>query len=165
MGDINNLPSVPWKESEAKQQLKNDIMCHIVTKDSDPYTVWNSNPLYRQYKKTNFRSNLKNLIIAVDKKEKRAIMDDHAVSCERMLHPRPELTTRGYPFWDTSPASMFLKEDIRHDVHKTMSIEEFWNWREAYKEFPLGIFRKHIQQESSSRLQKTYWLKKKEKKK
>jgi hypothetical protein len=107
---------------------------------------------------------MKNLIKSLDKKEKRAEDDDDAFLYERIIHPRQPVTVKGYPFWDTAPASTFLKDDIKHDVHLTMSFDEFWQWREAYQQFPRAIFKKHIHQEVSCRRQKTYWLKKKEKK-
>jgi hypothetical protein len=53
---------------------------------------------------------------------------------------------------------------MKHDLHKSMSLDEFWGWREEYQQFPRDVFRKHIQQEGSNNLQKTYWLKKKAKK-
>jgi hypothetical protein len=107
---------------------------------------------------------MKNLILSLDKKEKRALSDNDAVLRERTAHPRPPITVKGYPFWDTSLASTFLKEDMKHDLHKSMSLDEFWGWREEYQQFPRDVFRKHIQQEGSNNLQKTYWLKKKAKK-
>jgi hypothetical protein len=78
--------------------------------------------------------------------------------------PRPQVTSRGYPFWDTSLASTYLKLDIDNELHITMSKEDFHRSRAEYLVFPKEIFRKHILQEVNARLQTSYWLKKKEKK-
>jgi hypothetical protein len=159
------VPGIPWKESEAKQHLRDAILAGDVTSDSIWHEVYDSNPLYQQYPRKNFRINLKNLIKALDKLETRAENDDLAFLYERIIHPRPPVTVKGYPFWDTSPASTFLRDDIKHDVHLTMSTDEFWQWREAYQQFPREIFKKHIFQEINSRSGKTFWLKQKDKKK
>lgn len=164
MEDEATWPLIPWKESDAKQQLMLEILCGDVTIDSIWSEVYDSNPLYQEYPRKNFRGNMKNLINSLAKKEKRAEDDDEAYVYERIIHPRPPVTVKGYPFWDTAPASKFLKEDIKHDVHLTMSFDEFWLWREDYQQFPLAIFKKHIHQEVNSRRGKSYWLKKKQQK-
>jgi hypothetical protein len=82
-----------------------------------------------------------------------------------MLHPRSQMTYRGYPHWDTSEARQLLKVDIDDGAQNTMSVDDFWRSREAYQMFPKDVFRKHIHQECSSRLQSTYWLTKQKPKK
>jgi hypothetical protein len=158
-----NEKIVPWAESIAKEILITEIMIGTVTDESNYKDVYNSNPEYQKYKKENFRTNLKNLLKAVKKKEGKAIFDQNAVEHDRNLYPRGQLTNRGYPFWDTSEASKLLKEDIDNEQHKKMKAEEFWNSREAYKLFPKDVFRKHIYQECTKRLQSTYWLTKRNK--
>ena len=154
------VPDIPWKQSEAKKQLVEAILCGDVTTDSIWTEVYDSNPLYQAYPRKNFRINLKNLIKALEIRETRAEDDDLAFLYERIIHPRPPLTVRGYPFWDTSPASTFLRDDIKHNVHLTMTTDEFWHWREAYQQFPREVFLKHIHQEVSGRRQTSYWIKK-----
>lgn len=152
--------TVPWQFSEAKEQLKEQILVGNVTLQTEWLQVYRSNPLYQLYEEKHFKVNLKNLIIALEKKEGRAVFERDAVLHDRILHPRPQLTNRGYPFWDTSAASVFLRDDVKDDLHKTMSVDQFWRSRAAYQQFPRSVFGKHILQESSRVKQKSYWLNK-----
>jgi hypothetical protein len=136
----------------------------LITKTSDYEGVYNSRQEYKQYKKVNFKTNMKNLIDALTKKEEHATFDHLAATNDAILFPRAQVTSRGYPFWDTSEASACLKPDVRNGVHETMSMEEFHNSRDAYLAFPKDVFRKHVNQEVNSRLQKSYWIKKKQNK-
>ena len=74
--DVAVVPDIPWKESEAKKQLVDAILCGDVTTDSIWTEVYDSNPLYQEYPRKNFRTNLKNLIKALEKREARAEDDD-----------------------------------------------------------------------------------------
>jgi hypothetical protein len=154
---------VPWKLSTAKEILKDEILMGNVTKETSWLDVYNSNPQYQQYETKNFRVNLKNLLISLDKKEERAIWERDAVLHDRILHPRSQLTNRGYPFWDTSAASGFLRDDVKDELHKTMSVDQLWRSRVAYQQFPRNVFGQHILQESNRVLKKSYWLNKRKK--
>jgi hypothetical protein len=83
------MPPMPWWKSQAKKLLKEEIMSKVVTADSDPKIVHESQPLYKKYPFTNFKSNLKNLIKA----------------CENPKQPPP-------PKWKKRPAKKLLFEDI-----------------------------------------------------
>jgi hypothetical protein len=62
----------PWQhsrheqKSQAKKLLREEIMAKVVTADSDPKVVHESQPLYNKYPLTNFKTNLKNLIKACE---------------------------------------------------------------------------------------------------
>jgi hypothetical protein len=159
-----NDATVPWKLSTAKETLKEEILVGNVTKETGWLDVYNSNPLYQQYETKNFRVNLRNLLISLEKKEESANWETNAVLHDRILHPRPQLTNRGYPFWDTSAASAFLRNDVKDGLHKTMRGDQFWRSRAAYQQFPEDVFGKHILQESGRVWQKSYWLTKRVKK-
>lgn len=149
---------VPWKFSQAKEIIKDEILVGNVTLETGWLAVYNRNPLYQQYETKNFRVNLKNLIISLTKKEENAVWETNAVLHDRSLHPRPQLTNRGYPFWDTSAAAIFLRDDVKDGLHNTMSVDQFWRSRAAYQQFPRNVFGKHILAESSRLLQTSYWL-------
>lgn len=160
----NDYSTVPWSESRAKEMLKAEIMSGDVTESSNYEQVYYSNSEYQKYPKKNFRTNMKNLISSIKKKEARALFDLNAVTNDKMLYPRPQLTSRGYPYWDTSDASRYLKWDIDNDVHNSMKMCDFYRSRPSYLLFPEKVFRNHVYQEVTSRLQTSYWLKKKGKK-
>ena len=67
MEDEATWPLIPWKESDAKQQLMLEILCGDVTIDSIWSEVYDSNPLYQEYPRKNFRGNMKNLINSLAK--------------------------------------------------------------------------------------------------
>jgi hypothetical protein len=154
---------VPWAESRAKEILTSEILEGNITDDSDWQDVYYSFAEYQKYEKQNFRSNMKNLLKALTKKENSALFDLQAVKDDRTCYPREEVTEQGYPFWDTSEASKLLKVDFDKDIIKKQSLDELWNSREAYKMFPKEVFSKHIYQEKKNRLQKSYWLSKNKK--
>jgi hypothetical protein len=59
---------VPWAESKAKKFLIAEIMVGNITDSSKYDQIYYSNQEYQKYPKKNFRSNLKNLIISLEKK-------------------------------------------------------------------------------------------------
>jgi hypothetical protein len=160
MAIANDATVVPWKISEAKEILKEEILRGNVTLQTNWLVVYNSHPLYWEYEEKHFKVNLKNLIIALEKKEGRAVFERDAVLHDRILHPRPQLTNRGYPFWDTSAASAFLRDDVKDELQKTMSVDQFWRSRAAYQQFPRNVFGKHVSQECNRVKGKSYWLNK-----
>jgi hypothetical protein len=136
-----------------------------VNKDSNLDVVFESQEEYKKYEKSNFKVNVKNLIAALTKKEDHATFDHLAIVNDAILFPRAQLTSRGYPHWDTSEASAYLKPDVKNGMHISMSMEEFYYSRDAYLAFPQDIFVKHVHQELNSRLKKSFWIKKDQDKK
>lgn len=151
----------PWQDSDAKKQLAMEILDGTVTSNSDPNQVYNSSIEYQQYDVKNFKRNLKSLIQALMKKEENALFDAAAVLHDRQLYPRPALTSRGEPFWDTSEARVLLSADVDEDLDLTMPPRDLWNLRDAYQLFSLPTFRQHIGQERSGRRKKSFFLNKK----
>jgi hypothetical protein len=155
---------IPWAKSRGKEMLAAMIMIGDVDKHTNYERLYDSEPEFKKYKIHNFKSNVKNLIAALAKKEDHATFDHIAATNDAIRFPRSQVTSRGYPYWDTSEALAWLKPDVKNGVHETMTMEEFHNSRDAYLAFPKDIFRKHVHQEVSSRLQKSYWIKKMQKK-
>jgi hypothetical protein len=72
----------------------------------------------------------------------------------------------GYGRWDDAGAKTKLREDIKNNVHKNIKPNQLRQSKiEAYGEFPLGVFRKHIYQEEYAQTGRSYWLQKKDEKK
>lgn len=155
----------PWAKSQAKKILTAEIMLGDVDKDSNLDEVFDSQEEYKKYKKSNFKVNVKNLIDSLTKKEDLATFDHLTTINDEILFPRAQVTSRGYPFWDTSEASAYLKTDVKNGVHESMSMDEFYYSRDAYLAFPQDVFLKHVNQELNSRLKKSFWIKKDQDKK
>jgi hypothetical protein len=160
----NHEAEVPWAQSRAKEILKNEILIGNVTESTNYADVYYSNPEYQKYPKERFRSNMKNLITAIAKKESRANFETNAAINDVMMFPRPDFSFGGYPFWDTSEAAVYLEFDIKQGSHLIMSIKELYNARNAYQMFPQDVFRKHVHQKVNAKTQKSYWMKKKQNK-
>ena len=160
---------VPWKKSIARAMLEAEIMCGTVTEQSDAAILQLNNGEYQKYDKKRFKSNLRNLIGALKKRESLALFDNEAVANDRSLLPRPDATSSRnglqYPFWDTSNARELLALDVGNNLHLTMKPKDLWNSRAEYKEFPREVFIKHIHQERAKRSKSLFWLKIEEQKK
>jgi hypothetical protein len=156
---------IPWAKSKAKEFLMILIMDGEI--DESTYyadVLYDSNHEYQKYPKENFRTNLKNLIASLRKKEKWAAYDHRALISDQIRFPRPQVTSRGHAFWDTSRAATLLKKDIEHKVNESMNMRNFHESNDAYLEFHYDVFRKHVHQEINSLMKKSFWLKKESKK-
>ena len=151
---------IPWAKSKAKAFLTILIMDGEIDESTYYLDVYNSDLEYQKYPKDNFRTNLKNLIAALRKKEKCAAYDHCAIVSDAIRFPRPQVTGRGHAFWDTSKAAETLKGDIEQKVIETMSMRDFHESNEAHLEFHYDVFRKNVHQEINSRLKKSFWIKK-----
>jgi hypothetical protein len=65
-------PPTPWRKSHAKKLLREEIMAKIVTADSNPKIVHESQQLYKKYPFRNFKTNIKNFIVACNNPKKQA---------------------------------------------------------------------------------------------
>jgi hypothetical protein len=160
MAEENNSNPVKWRFSKAKELLYNDIIGGLVMEDSDYRVVFTMRPEYQQYELVNFRCNLKNLLAAVRLKQGAADSDRSSFSNDVMVL---NLRNQGRPAelqWNTSEAKLLLKADITMELHKHMKPIELWRHREVYQQFSLKTFRKHIYQETRSRIETSYWLEK-----
>jgi hypothetical protein len=163
MADQEQPSPEPWANSEAKKMLIVMINDGTITEDSNVEEVYNSQQEFQKYNIRNFRTNIRNLIAAIRRREECARFDTAALETFRELHPRPPVTHGDYPFWDTSEASRFLTFDIDNGRHLQMTPKQLRNTRQEYQAFPLNIFRKHLHQERQRRIKKSYWLYKKQK--
>jgi hypothetical protein len=154
----------PWKTSKAKKILSSLILDGTVTAESDTDVVYNSQEEFQQYNIRSFKTNLRNLIAGLKLKEERAFFDNAAIEHHLLHFPRPQLTNRNYPFWDTSSAMTLLAEDINEGLHQQMTPSQLRNTQPEYQEFPLDVFRRHIHQEKRRRIQSNFALFKKEQK-
>ena len=123
-------------------------------------TVYAMRAEYKPYNPKNFATNLRNLRSSIQKQQKYADEDSAALAHDLLLHPHAATDPRGYPRsrWDGSKAQRLLKLDIDAGEHEKMKPEKLHATRTEYQDFPLKVFRDHINQETKSRREKAYWL-------
>jgi hypothetical protein len=160
----DNKPKVKWQDSRAKAKLTKDILSGKIPSGWKPKQVFAMRPeLYKEYEK-NFGSNLRRLQKSLKDQQDRADEDDAAVQHDLELFPRSKQDPRGFPRWDESGAPELLKQDIDEGRHIGIKPKAFQQTRLDYGAFPPKVFSKHLQQELNSRLAKSYWLNRKNKK-
>lgn len=159
------MAPLAWNKSEAKALLKRDIIAGKVTKSTNIDSLWESSVLYKQYKKGNFKTNVRALLNSVEKYQERASRDHSAMKQDFKNFPRPSTTSSGEPIWDGSLAQSMLKRDVATGLHQDMSPKDFWKYREAYQEFTFAKFRKAMYKEKTSANERSYWLNKQQSKK
>ena len=121
--------------------------------------AWNVKRIQRVYELKNFKTNLKNVHLTIQKEQRRADMDNDAHACDLSIHPPILQTPSGYPQWQGSETARLLKLDIEEEKHKAMKPSDLHNTKDEYQLFPLlTVFRKHIAQEVRSHKDSIYWL-------
>ena len=153
----------PWESSEAKRHVQarldnpNDDIHQML-----PEEVYKSCELYHQYKKANFKRNLRNLKSITEKRNAHIEFDRRAVD---KLPTRPMLTKAGHPFWDGSNAQRILKLGLLNGEYKTLKPMEVYNQDEEFRKFPLHVFRNHFYKAQTNQRSSAYWQMKQKSKK
>lgn len=152
----------PWRYSEAKKLLRNDIIEGRVCRDDmTDEQIYLSRPNYAVYNFENFKTNVKNLVDAIIRDQTRANRDNDAAKHDLKILTVDAATvaaSTGKVRWPGSAAARLLKLDIDANKHLELKPKPLHASRVEYQHFSLEEFRKHIYQETSSRLQKSYWL-------
>ena len=138
-----------WKNSKAKAFLTRLLM----DKTSDvhgksPEEVWQSSEWFQKYPKHRFVSNMTNLKTALEARGQIIEEDVRLIEAELAALNLSDMTKRGYPHWHTHAAKKLLAEDLIFGRNCGLKPKAFQITREEFKEFPLGVFRKHIYQEN-----------------
>jgi len=159
-----NPASVPtWgDQAPAKQHLR-----LILTGDhthrywnDPPGTVYDSNrQLFHLYKYERFRTNLNTLKKSIKADRERLQFDEQAVMEELAAFPRPERTTQGNIFYDTSKTKQKLAE---HALDGTLERfkgkpRELKTTCPEYDEFEDKEFRKHVNNTRQRHLGSVGW--------
>jgi len=144
-----------WRFSEGKSLLLKDIISGVVTEDCDPWEVFASRPEHASHDK-HFPSCLERLLEKVANDRGLANAAAEALAKDKSLHP-PSDDPRGYPVFQGSRAEKLLHEDMDSGLSETLSPKELCNHREEHREWPLEVFRGHIQQEKRRRIEGKCW--------
>jgi hypothetical protein len=160
-------PPSPWRNSQAKHLLKEDIVKGLVYSSMPAKEVYQMRPeWYKRYKFNNFKTNLDSLHKRITKDKDRADEDLAAFLHDMAILPHPtNAAAAAYPRWQDSEAEQLLKSDIEAGVGTTsLKPQQLWESRIEYQAYPLNVFRKHIHQEMRAETEKGYWLNKKKEK-
>lgn len=149
-----------WKTSEAKALLTKLLL----DRDSDvhkmsPEEIHKSDPLFLAYPLDRFKQNVKNLKKSITRRKKIIQEEESAFQADSKAFPREQKTSRGYPFWDSHPASTLMERDIKNGKKENKKPKEFWQSRREYREFPLEVFRWHMYQVLRENREGPYWIK------
>lgn len=155
-GDDEEAPNLPpWRNCEAKKQLIRDILDGTIN-GMEPRDVHAFRPLYYERAFKKFSTNLRNLRKDLNANQDRADSDAAALAHDEALNLRKN--SKPYPQWQGSEAARLLKLDL--DLKKQLRMKPclLHSSREEYMEYPLDVFRGHIQQELRERTERPYWL-------
>ena len=158
---VEDDPPIPWQHSEAKKKLTRlfqdeSSWVQILSYDM----IYDSDPDFQVYKKTNFCTNAKNLFQKIEKEREANEFDRAALTHDRELYPKKNTTSRGYVRYEGSLIEKFLKLDIKEEKNVDKKPDEIWKSRPEYQELPLPIFRPHLYRERQSQKEQVFWQKK-----
>jgi hypothetical protein len=141
-----------WAKSKAKGLLEEDIKSGRVPLDDadmNAAAVYMQRPAFSDFKFEQFEKNLASLRNAHLVKIDCATSDAAALAHDRGPHCRPKQTHNrlGKLRWEGGEAERLLKLDIAANKHKTMKPELLWITKAPYQQYPLTVFRNHIDQE------------------
>jgi len=146
----------PWRYSDAKKQLKKDILDGTIDGKSAK-EVHCMRPEYHQYIYSNFSTNLKNLRELLDKEQTRADSDAVAFAHDEALGLLGK-NNKPYPRWQGTEAERLLQIDIDNNKHISMKPKALQASRPEYAPYPGKVFSDHIQQEVRARYERPYWM-------
>ncbi len=106
-----------------------------------------SHEWFREYEPKNLKKYLSRLKKANPRKVAIVAEDNMIIEAELQNFPRSGKTNRGEPFWDTHPAKLLLREDVKAGKHLDMKPQVLHQTRPDYQAFSLKTFRRHVYQE------------------
>lgn len=135
-----------WKDGEAKELLKTEIISGVVPANMDAREVYDMHKeLYHRYKFANFATNLKNLREAIASDHARMIED--AACYGHDVHIISSLSLPDYLPWHKSPAASLLAQDVADGMNQSYTPIQLYAMRPEYQVFQFLQFRKFIYQE------------------
>ena len=143
----------PWKGSQAKKLLYDDLVEGDVDDTMEPKEVFMMRAEYSLYPYNNFVTNLRNLRASIRKKREGASNSEIALRNDLSLG----MIARRKPYWPDSAASRLLIDDINLGVVETMSKKDLWLSREEYQAFPYTCFADHVRQHIRLTKERSYW--------
>ena len=151
-------PAKPWKGSEAKAQLEEDLISGFVSlrKILTYKDEHERRPVYKEFPLKTFARNLRMARKRIQRKTDIALNDETALNSDRILFPVPTHDLAGRLRWEGSDAERLLKEDMEAGEHTTSKPKELWLSRMEYTMFDLKTFRDHIYQVTKTKVFRDY---------
>jgi hypothetical protein len=126
-----------------------------------PQEVYLQRTEFTEFAYNNFRSNLRYLRKDIISTRAQDVSDSTALANDRRIHPKKALNHRGEPRWEGSEAERLLRLDMDEEKHRTLKPRELYMTRQQYHDnYPLKVFRGHIDQEERRRKYIVYLKKK-----
>lgn len=141
---------VPWSKTEARKLLYKDLTDGTIpldTNDMAPQVVYLQRPEYSDIEYERFRDRLCDMRKHIQESRDHAASDDAALAHDRAIFPKKSHDIRGVPRWEGSQAEAFLRLDVKQGMNKALKPKDLYMMRSEYQQFPLTVFRKHIEQE------------------
>ena len=157
--NANNKPE-PWGKSEAKETVRKLLLADNFYMDVDEHELYQMSETFQVYPEHRFVSNVKNLKKSIKTEKNWNEFEEAALIQDRQRFPKTEMTYWNYIMYDTAEAKPLLRTDIQNKKHTTMKPAQLHQTKDAYKKFPLDVFRKHIYQEEYAQLGRSYWMNK-----
>jgi hypothetical protein len=142
-----------WKDSDAKKLLYQDLISGLIPlEDMEPRVVYLQRPEFADFEISHFRDRLRDLRRQITDKNNSAASDSAALARDRLIYPKKTHNHRGEPRWEGSEAERLLRLDMDDGKHNRMKPMDLYNSREEYyANYPLAVFRGHINQEDKRR--------------
>jgi len=147
----------PWEHSNAKKQLIQDIVDGL-TEGKKPKEIYESRPgVYKtEYCSLDkFRSRLYTLKETLPKHIDRKKVDEQGLLHDMALGMGER--RKPYPIFKGSLVEELVVLDIEDGKHERMGPKEFHQSRDAYKAWPVNVFRDHIYQILRDKRKRPYW--------
>lgn len=152
------MAPIEWKDSAAKEQLKQDLLDGTIPLDSSemgPRAVYEleNRPEFRKFVYEKFRTNLNSLRKSIREKRDGAASDSVALARDLRLKPRPTKNHRGEPRWEGSTAQKLMRDDVASGLQlqgRKPTVEDLYHKRPEYQDFGRRMIRKHIHQEEDA---------------
>ena len=155
------MEPTPWKDSDAKKLLYDDLVSGDVDDEMKPKEVFMMRPEYSLYDYSNFVTNLRNLRLSLRKKQESAARSESAFNNDMNVG----MIDRRRPYWPDSEAHRTLVKDISSGFLDSMSTRELWLSKDAYQFFTYPCFSDHVRQHVRQTKERAYWSFKNGKKK
>lgn len=119
----------------------------MTTKD-----VYCRHEAFEQYSFNNFKKYDKKMIELTQKARKQIQEETREWELQKSVTPVIDATSRGKKDWSIHEARDLLIEDTKSRKAASMTPKELYKTQDAYKEFSLDDFRKHVYKEKTQPL-------------
>lgn len=144
---------IDWTKCLTRQIILDDLTSGLIPMDTSAEDAWNG--WYKELAEvkvdgvvfSQFKARFADHKKQVNGKKKQSAVEEKAFERHCCLKPRSTHNERGDPIWDTHPAKLLLRDDVKDKKHKSMTPSALHETRPEYKQFRLKTFAGHIHQE------------------